>query len=651
MFKIAPLLLSLSSLASGQLIITEIMSSSRHDLNTINGDWLEITNTGTATVNMNGLSFADSLLPADRSVFPSHDLAAGESLLVLRESDTASLAAFRQTWQIPANIRIFLRTEFAVEPSGLSSNGETVYLFDPSGNIVDQFQFGPATSGLSFARLRDGGLVPGAKSTSGEFGAIESMELEADTGSPGFAAAPASPLPPEFLGIAGVSLIAGTEISTLQFPIQVNDPNTNDTLSLSILEGPDWLTLGAITDGSAPVSGTPSAADVGENLLVLELSDGVAETADIQRTYRFYVNPTSSPIILNEFNAVDDDEFLGGEPDVGETGSEDSFFGRVLGNGGNWVEFVITGDGGPSLVNASGWTIEIGSVEEGVFTPSYTRSLNDDPFWKDLPSGTILTFSSEATDLNRGGDLAVDGFQSANVNFDDPNFLDGVDDNPAPIGPSNTAIRILDENGMTLFGPAGEGIGGLEGIGNTEILELEDDPAPTITGLSVEGGGLDGYDPGSSSSTFGSPNLFADAADLDDRPQNFDAFIGTSLQRWQRTFNITDATSGSDTDGDGFSDASEFLFGGDPTNGNSFPMTLIGPSNGNITFDVRIDDTTFPTPRAERSPDLQNWVTTEFPMVNEIASPLGTSYLRRTYQFEGTAPRMFFRIISPMTAP
>ena len=105
-----------------------------------------------------------------------------------------------------------------------------------------------------------------------------------------------------------------------------------------------------------------------------------------------------------------------------------------------------------------------------------------------------------------------------------------------------------------------------------------------------------------------------------------------------------------DTDSDGFSDFEEFLYGGDPTDVNSRPVVCFTPENGAISFDIRLG--TSPAgqePIAERSPDLQNWVTTELPMINDLPSPIGSSYRRRTYQFTGTDPRMFFRAFSSPT--
>jgi len=638
------------TLLQAELLITEVMSSSRHIQTTINGDWFELTNTGDSSINLSGYGFADSLLAIDRSIFASASLGAGESLIVLREREITSASTFRNTWGLPPSFPIFLRSQFTPEPGGLSSLGETLYLFNPSGVQIDAFEFGPASAGQSFARLQDGGLIPGGISTAGNFGAQTSMEVPADVASPGFVAEPASPLPPEFQGEPGVSVLVGTNISGQNFSLMVTDPNPEDTLTLTVMSKPDWLTVSALSNGSATLSGMPAAQDAGEATLTIELSDGVAETSNTTRIYRINVIPASSPIILNEYNAVDPDEFLDGVAEPGTAGAMDSFFGRILGNGGEWVEFVITGDGGPSLVDLSGATIELGSMEDGVFLQNNSRTLTTHPLWRDLPSGTILTFSDEETNLNRGGDLTADGYQSVNIQYEDLEFMEGTAQPAFDITPNNTAFRIRNRDGFVVFGPAGEGVGGLSGIGDTEILELEDDPSPTVTGLSVEGGGLDGYDPSSSSSTFGAPNLFATGPDLPDRAQNFSAFIGTRFERWLRSFGLPLNTEpNADSDGDGRSNQAEFLFGGDPTNSNSFPVTGLNPETGDLTFDIRANAGQFPTPRAERGSDLINWTTEEFSEVLEanIVSPIGAAFDRRSFRYEGSEPRMFFRVISP----
>ena len=62
-------------------------------------------------------------------------------------------------------------------------------------------------------------------------------------------------------------------------------------------------------------------------------------------------------------------------------------------------------------------------------------------------------------------------------------------------------LTILDDQALTVFGPAGEGIEPLSGIGSDEVFKLEEDPDPYLTPRAD-------YNDGTSS-TFGSQNRFA----------------------------------------------------------------------------------------------------------------------------------------------
>ena len=116
-------------------------------------------------------------------------------------------------------------------------------------------------------------------------------------------------------------------------------------------------------------------------------------------------------LIMNEYNAVGSTKYLTeviGDPSKGV----DSYFGRVLGNGGNWVELVVTQD----HLDIRGWKLRWaetlntatngtdlwygnGAVEQGIVTFSNNAK------WSDMRAGTILTvcefcllYTSDAAD-------------------------------------------------------------------------------------------------------------------------------------------------------------------------------------------------------------------------------------------------------------
>ncbi|MEI6273027.1 MAG: hypothetical protein WCQ03_06100, partial [Phycisphaerae bacterium] len=102
-------------------------------------------------------------------------------------------------------------------------------------------------------------------------------------------------------------------------------------------------------------------------------------------------------LIMNEYNAVGSTKYLTtvvGDPFKGV----DTYLGRILGNGGNWVELVVTQD----HLDIRGWKLRWaetlntatngtdlwygnGGVEQGIVTFSNNIA------WSNLRAGTILT--------------------------------------------------------------------------------------------------------------------------------------------------------------------------------------------------------------------------------------------------------------------
>ena len=146
-------------------------------------------------------------------------------------------------------------------------------------------------------------------------------------------------------------------------------------------------------------------------------------------------------------------------PDRFLTGS-DTFWGNALGNGGDWFELVVTED----HLDIRGWQI----VVETDGDPASTLSFTNDAILSDLRGGTIITVSellpSDVSYDPAGGDwwlnvragLGGDGLYISNTDFN--------------VAHTNTRLTVLDAVGDTVFGPAGEGVQPLTGVGNIEVL-------------------------------------------------------------------------------------------------------------------------------------------------------------------------------------
>ena len=181
--------------AQAQLAITEVMSATKENTNTLfrGPEYWELTNFGTNDVSLHGYGFRDSeqrpLLTKD--LFTNLVIHAGESLLFFRVADAdqsvINPTQFRTWWgdsKLPAELRFR-----PWRSPGLSGwEGDAVWLFDGSSNVVDLVEFGRARLGLAFTYDRETGFfgIFSAVGVDGAFGA----DLADDVGSPGTTTGP-----------------------------------------------------------------------------------------------------------------------------------------------------------------------------------------------------------------------------------------------------------------------------------------------------------------------------------------------------------------------------------------------------------------------------------------------------------------------------
>lgn len=169
--------------------VTEILSSSNHVDNTINGDWWELTNTAAQPLDLAGFSWDDSRDLAGQAIFGAVTLGAGESIIILDEDDDDEAHLFRQAWGLPATVRILTREDFGIESMRGLGNGDSVIVYLPNGSEVARANYTAHAAGRSRAWFRNGQAVQGGYSQAGKFGAVASAIDPGDVASPGFAAA------------------------------------------------------------------------------------------------------------------------------------------------------------------------------------------------------------------------------------------------------------------------------------------------------------------------------------------------------------------------------------------------------------------------------------------------------------------------------
>ena len=208
----------------------------------------------------------------------------------------------------------------------------------------------------------------------------------------------------------------------------------------------------------------------------------------------------AADVILNEYNAVDGEAFLGG-------GNSDVFWQQRKGNGGNWFELAVITD----HLDMRGWQIVVVNEAGQPTQASWQLTLSAHAVWSDLRSGTIITFSEQLANNAEDYHPAIGRWW---LNVKASPETQGTFVTVSCIAPaclpadaawkvSNNAsqITIKDDLGAVVFGPAGEGVQPATGVGSTEVFKLEADPSAAVTPVSP-------YNDGTSS-TFGEPNVYA----------------------------------------------------------------------------------------------------------------------------------------------
>lgn len=515
-----------------RLVITEVMVQSGHSATSSDGDWWELTNTGDTAVDLSGYRWDDLPTPATPTVsfFPAFTIGAGESVIILAES-AANASLWKNAWGL-TQTRVINRDQFTAMGgegfSGFAVGGDEVNLYDPTGALVAHVEFGAALQGFSKAYDREGRAVYGLDSVEGKHGAVVSGDAAADVGSPGDEG-------DHFLTAPVLHAQGG-------YRYEVEAAGVDGALGISASGLPGFLSLAPGLPGKAVLAATRPLGLADAGAYLIRLAAGSTE----QEFLLTVLNPVPS-VVLNEYNAVAAANFLNGgtalaDDDGGDLPADD-FFGRVAGNGGQWVEFVVVGEGGSGVVDMRGWKVEIGTDAGRGFVARNTLTLSAHNDWRAVPAGTLLTFIDRTTAQGgrdsgfairdrRGsiGDLwsnvwmgdaarltlggpAVDGYSVS------AGWVYGIlIDNAA------TQFRLLDATGRVVFGPAGEGVAPLDGTNSREVFELEGHPSSFVSPLDLSTATRAGYDDGASDSTFGLPNRWVEGGVV--VAQRFDNLAG-----------------------------------------------------------------------------------------------------------------------------
>lgn len=168
--------------ANAEFIITEIMSKSDHVGS--DGDWWELTNTGSSPVSLTGYSWDDAHRQPGQNIFGNITIGAGESIIILQHS-SAEVAAWRSDWGLTeSGVNVYDTSYFSGAFSSLGSS-DGVYLYDAADVLVTSATYPSHTDGFSNEWAADGTFL--GLSVVGENGADESDNASPDVASPGYA--------------------------------------------------------------------------------------------------------------------------------------------------------------------------------------------------------------------------------------------------------------------------------------------------------------------------------------------------------------------------------------------------------------------------------------------------------------------------------
>lgn len=437
--------------------INEVVASNSDSLLDEDGDspdWIELHNPTSLPISLADWSLEDA---GAQWMFPAISLPAGEYLIVFASDKDRAVAGSE------------LHTNFKI-----SKEGDSLALVDGDGFVIDRI--GDGESGLP-RQLSD---VSYGVAAGGQGYLAETTPGQPNSGLGEDFAPVLRPFSDRIYNV-------GEPVTGL---VDTFDPD-GDPLSIGMFPSPSGVTLGVTTGqfaGTADVAGT--------TVSLISIFDSDTNRTDQETTWHVIPAPEGpSSLVLNEYNAVSPSSELSG-------GFDPAFGEGVLGNGGDWFEFVVVQD----QLDIRGWSIELWDRDNNdeMLTNSATLTFADADELKALPSGTIITISEDRVD-----DISLDvdtddwhiNLQSNDL--DEGAFItaDSQENFNSSRSNQNVIIRNADgENVSPVVGETRAWDDQVGGVGSGEVMSLCADP----TEAHVDP--INDYLDNLFSSSFGAPN-------------------------------------------------------------------------------------------------------------------------------------------------
>jgi hypothetical protein len=240
-------------------------------------------------------------------------------------------------------------------------------------------------------------------------------------------------------------------------------------------------------------------------------------------------------IILNEYNAVRVSRWLVEDGFEAAPHGRDERLGRIMGNGGNWMEFVVVAPHATERgLDLRGWRIDWRQQGSEGYIQLAADGEGAAPL-ADVRRGTLITFAEDRTLRDERGEVVVHGSKTQlqlrhpggdwwlHIWTGDDNLVSaGANWSDADNTNENFQVRVVDAQNRTVMDWTGEGVPPLRGVSSREVAHLRADPSADIRPDSPAYSDSD-------TSTFGLPNRWTEGRGdrARERVQDFSA-----LRRW-----------------------------------------------------------------------------------------------------------------------
>ncbi len=277
--------------ALAAVVINEVMANSADETT---GEYIELYNNGPNSVDLSTWSIdSDSLTDftvANDWGTAGTTLSVGGYALIVDSQYAGQYNAYLTANANSANVIMITTPDTNIGTGGLTNTGDTITLSDNAGYSEAYTWSSDAGETFSWEKINP---------TAGD--AAANWVRGILSGTPGVLNRAASNRAPTFTSTPSTSV---NEDSVYNYAIVTTDAD-GDALTITAPTKPAWLTFTNTGAGTATLSGTPTNNNVGNNNVVLSVSDGITSTS--QTVTINVINVNDAPTASNVVNNVNED--------------------------------------------------------------------------------------------------------------------------------------------------------------------------------------------------------------------------------------------------------------------------------------------------------------------------------------------------------